>query len=131
MTAPDDDSAAMAMPPLPGDGTDGASAVRTANSANGSGGSGLVTDAALVLVQTATEGTPATDTHGSSATDRKRKRNDTSGSAKAIRAWLLPPGGHPPSTTNPNPKVRKSGAVGKAVLAQDPGFDGAKSCFFF
>ena len=26
--------------------------------------------------------------------------------------------------TNPNPKVRKSGAVGKAVLAQDPGFDG-------
>ena len=32
--------------------------------------------------------------------------------------------------TNPNPKVRKSGAVGKAVLAQDPGFDGAKSCFF-
>ena len=33
-------------------------------------------------------------------------------------------------TTNPNPKVRKSGAVGKAVLAQDPGFDGAKSSFF-
>ena len=33
--------------------------------------------------------------------------------------------------TNPNPKVRKSGAVGKAVLAaQDPGFDGAKSSFF-
>ena len=34
-------------------------------------------------------------------------------------------------TTNPNPKVRKSGAVGKAVLAQGPGFDGAKSFFFF
>ena len=33
-------------------------------------------------------------------------------------------------STNPNPKVRKSGAVGKAVLAQDPGFDGAKSCFY-
>ena len=33
--------------------------------------------------------------------------------------------------TNPNPKVRKSGAVGKAVLAQDPGgFDGVKSSFF-
>ena len=32
--------------------------------------------------------------------------------------------------TNPNPKVRKSGAVGKAVLAQDHGFDGTKSCFF-
>ena len=32
--------------------------------------------------------------------------------------------------TNPNPKVRKSGAVGKAVLAQDPGFDGTKSCCF-
>ena len=34
-----------------------------------------------------------------------------------------------PIDTNPNPKVRKRGAVGKAVLAQDPGFDGAKSCF--
>ena len=33
------------------------------------------------------------------------------------------------SFTNPNPKVRKSGAVGKAVLAQDHGFDGAKSSF--
>ena len=33
-------------------------------------------------------------------------------------------------STNSNPKVRKSGAVGKAVLAQDPGFDGAKSSFF-
>jgi len=39
--------------------------------------------------------------------------------------------------TDPNPKVRKSGAVGKAVLAvgkavlaQDPGFDGTKSSFF-
>ena len=32
--------------------------------------------------------------------------------------------------TNPNPKVRKSGAVGKADLAQDPGFDGSKSSFF-
>ena len=31
------------------------------------------------------------------------------------------------SFTNPNPKVRKSGAVGKAVLAQDPGFDGENS----
>jgi len=28
--------------------------------------------------------------------------------------------------TNPNPKVGKSGAVGEAVLAQDPGFDGTK-----
>ena len=36
---------------------------------------------------------------GSSAADRKRKWNDISGSAKAMRAWLLPlPGGHPPST---------------------------------
>jgi len=34
------------------------------------------------------------------------------------------------SFTNSNPKVRKSGAVGNAVLAQDPGFDGAKSSFF-
>ena len=34
-------------------------------------------------------------------------------------------------TTNPNPKVRKSGAVGKTVLAQGPGFvDGSKSCCF-
>ena len=33
-------------------------------------------------------------------------------------------------TTNPNPKVRKSGAVGKVVLAQDPGFNGTKSSFF-
>ena len=32
--------------------------------------------------------------------------------------------------TNPNPKVRKSGAVGKAVLAQDSGFDGTKPSFF-
>ena len=31
--------------------------------------------------------------------------------------------------TNPNPKVRKSGAVGKAALAQDPGFDGTKPGF--
>ena len=31
--------------------------------------------------------------------------------------------------TNPNPKVRKSGAVGKAVLAQDPDFGGTKSVF--
>ena len=36
----------------------------------------------------------------------------------------------PTNTINPNSKVRKSGAVGKAVLAQDPGFDGKKSCFF-
>ena len=33
--------------------------------------------------------------------------------------------------TNPNPKVRKSGAVGnKAALAQGPGFDGTKPGFF-
>ena len=31
--------------------------------------------------------------------------------------------------TNPNPKVRKSGAVGKAALARGPGFDGTKSLF--
>ena len=40
------------------------------------------------------------------------------------------PSNHSIMNTNPNPKVRKSGAVGKAVLAQDPGFDGAKSSFF-
>ena len=34
------------------------------------------------------------------------------------------------NSTNPNPIVRKSGAVGKAVLAQDPCFNGAKSSFF-
>ena len=33
--------------------------------------------------------------------------------------------------TNPNPEVGKSGAVGKAVLAQDLVFDGAKSFSFF
>ena len=32
--------------------------------------------------------------------------------------------------TNPNPEVGNSGGVGKAVLAQDPGFDGTKSSFF-
>ena len=47
------------------------------------------------------------------------------GGAVASIAWSSGIGG-----TNPNPKVRKSGAVGKAVLAQDPGFDGAKSSFF-
>ena len=41
---------------------------------------------------------------------------------------VTPP--EPVEITNPNPKVRKSGAVAKAVLAQDPGFDGAKSSFF-
>ena len=37
-------------------------------------------------------------------------------------AWL--------NITNPNPKVRKSGAVGKAVLAQDLDFDGSNPFFF-
>ena len=97
---PEESSGTTTMPPFPpDDDANGASAVRTADKAHGGDGDGSADGATPEQVHATTDGTPATDTYSSSTTDHKRKRNDTSGSAKAMRAWLLSPGGRPPSTT--------------------------------
>ena len=84
----------------PDDGANGASATSATNSGNDSGRSGPVADGTtLVQVHTGMVGTTAAAANGSCEVDHKRKRNDTSGPANAMRAWLLPPpGGHPPGT---------------------------------
>ena len=100
------DSAPTTPPPPPprewhpDDGANGASATSATNSGNDSGRSGPVADGTtLVQVHTGMVGTTAAAANGSCEVDHKRKRNDTSGPANAMRAWLLPPpGGHPPGT---------------------------------